>query len=48
MAEALSAHTLAAEKLVLGLGNRPAWHILGRANLLAYELIMQMQNRIAV
>lgn len=42
LAEALTAHTLAAEEMVLGLGNRPAWHILGRANLLAYELVMQM------
>lgn len=45
LAEALMAHTLAAEELVLGLGNRPAWHILGRANLLAYELIMQLQHQ---
>lgn len=41
LSEALAAHTLAAEQLVLSLGNRPAWHILGRANLLALELIMQ-------
>lgn len=43
LSEALSAHSLAAEKLVLSLGNRPAWHILGRAHLLAYELVMQWQ-----
>jgi DNA-binding NarL/FixJ family response regulator len=41
LAEALTAHTLSAEQLVLSLGNRPAWHILGRANLLALELVMQ-------
>lgn len=45
LAEALTAHTLAAERLALGLRNRPVWHVLGRANLLAYELVMQMQNR---
>ena len=44
LAEALSAHAQAAEELVLGLGNRPAWHILGRGNLLAYELVMQIQH----
>lgn len=44
LAEALTAHTLATENLILGLGNRPAWHILGRANLLAYELVMQLQR----
>lgn len=44
LAEAMMAHTLAAEKLVLGLGTRPAWHILGRASLLVYEVVMQMQQ----
>lgn len=44
LAEAMMAHTLAAEKLVLGLANRPAWHILGRANLLIYEVVMQLQQ----
>lgn len=43
LAEALTAHTLAAEQLVLSLGNRPAWHILARANLLALEVVMQRQ-----
>lgn len=43
LAEALMAHTVATEKLVLGLGNRPTWHVLGRANLMAYELVMQMK-----
>lgn len=40
--EALVAHTAAVEELVLGLGNRSAWHVIGRGNLLAYELVLQM------
>jgi len=40
--ETLMAHTVATETLVLGLGSRPAWHVLSRANLMAYELMMQM------
>ncbi len=40
--EALVAHTTAVEELVLGLGNRSAWHVISRGNLLAYELVLQM------
>lgn len=38
--EALLAHNVAVEELVAGQGNRGTWHILGRANLLAYELML--------
>lgn len=48
LAETLMAHCAATQRLVQGLGNRPAWHILGRANLLAYELVMQMSDRESV
>jgi hypothetical protein len=38
--EALLAHNVAVEELVAGQGNRGTWHILGRANLLAYEMML--------
>jgi hypothetical protein len=38
--EAMLAHNVAVEELVSGQGNRGTWHILGRANVLAYELIL--------
>ena len=42
--EALSASYLAAEQLILGLGSRPAWHIVGRTNMLVLELTLHMKQ----
>ena len=38
--ETLMAHSLATEQILLGLGNRPGWHALGRSQILAYQLTM--------
>lgn len=43
LAEALAAHSIATEQLIRGLPHRPMWHILGRARLLSYELILQLR-----
>ena len=48
LAEALCAHSLAVEQLILGRRGRSAWHILGRANLIATELIMQRETKVRV
>jgi|GEM_PF-6231998 len=45
LAEALTAHSIAVEQLVLGRRGRSAWHILGRANLISLELVMQWETR---
>ena len=45
LAEALCAHSLAVEQLILGRRGRSAWHILGRANMIATELIMQRETK---
>lgn len=45
LAEALTAHSVAVEQLVLGRRGRSAWHILGRANLISLELVMQWEAR---
>ena len=44
LAEALTAHSIATEQLALSRQGRSAWYILGRAQLLSLELIMQMQQ----
>ena len=42
--EVLMAHSVATEQLVIGLGNRPAWHVLGRSQMMAYELLMHFSK----
>ena len=42
LAEALMAHTVAVEELVQSLGTRSSWHVIGRGNLLAYELVLRL------
>lgn len=42
LTEALLAHAFATEELVLSLGQRPAWHVVSRSNLMAYELVLQL------
>lgn len=38
--ETLMAHSFATEEILLGLGNRPGWHTLGRSQILAHRLTM--------
>lgn len=46
LAEALMAHSIAVEQLVQSRRGRSAKHILGRANLVALELLMQREARV--
>lgn len=46
--EALMAHSVATEQLVISIGPRPGWHMLGRSQMLAYEVMLQYSRDLQV